>query len=147
MKTLKKTLSKSGQARRIRRSSLNIQIAILAWLVEFFGWFTIFLGSFILGHDNNIVTLTLQTLSLLFYYVLTPSTLLLNSANLKATVTDSDWYIKFHKIFHRQSTSDVKDEGQNEEQNDQAEPENDDDSNNNPTQNGDVSRTLDESNR
>ena len=143
MKTLKKTLSKSAQARRIRRSSLNIQIAILAWLVEFFGFFTIFLGSFLLGHDNSIVTLTLQTLSLLFYYVFTPSTLLLNSSHLKATVTDSEWYVKFHKMFYRQSTSGVKVEAQKEGQNDQAEPENNDNSNDNQTQNGDINSTVD----
>ena len=113
MKRLKNLLTDSAKARRQRRSSLNIQITILAWLTEFFGFATIFLGSFVLGHDDNMVTLSLQTLSLIFYFVLTPSTLLLNSTKLKSTVIDSEWYMKFHKIFYRQFTHDIKESCKN----------------------------------
>ena len=104
MNRIKNVLSDSAKARRQRRSSLNIQITILAWLVEFFGFFTMFLGSFILGHDDNSVTLCLQTLSLILYFIITPSTLLLNSSKLKVRVIDSEWYMKFHKIFQSQFT-------------------------------------------
>ena len=91
MKKLKKLLSESSKARRHQRNILNIMIQIMAWLVEFVGCFTIFIGTFIFGHKNSIVTLSLQTLSMLFYSVILPSTLLINGYNFKNSIAESRW--------------------------------------------------------
>ena len=92
MKKLKLLLSDSTKNKRHRRNILNILIQILAWLVEFVGCFTIFFGSFIMGHKNSLVTQLLQTLTLLFYFVILPLTFLINGYNFKNTIAESRWY-------------------------------------------------------
>ena len=71
-------MSDSAKARRNRRNVLNILVTILSWLVEFFGSFSVFLGSFIFGHDNSIITLSLQTMTMLIYFIILPLTFLVN---------------------------------------------------------------------
>ena len=80
MKRLPKLLSKSSKARRRRQHLLNIQITTLAWIAEFLGFFVIFLGSFILGHENAVVTLSLQTLTMIIFFIACPSVYLINSS-------------------------------------------------------------------
>jgi hypothetical protein len=53
MQKLKNQIADSTKAGRHRRNVLRIQVAILAWLVEFLGFFLIFLGFFVLGHENK----------------------------------------------------------------------------------------------
>ena len=95
MKRLRKLLSKSSKARRRRQHLLNIQITILAWLAEFLGFFIIFLGSFILGHENAVVTLSLQTLTMIILFIACPSVYLINSSKMKNYIVDSQFYVKF----------------------------------------------------
>ena len=92
MKSLKKLLSDSSKARRNRRNVLNILVTILSWLVEFFGSFTVFLGSFIFGHDNSIITLSLQTMTMLLYFIILPLTILVNEVKTKRVISESRWY-------------------------------------------------------
>ena len=93
MWNLRKLLSESARAKRDRRNTLNIMITILAWLVEFIGGLLIVIGSFIFGHKNSTLTLSLQTLTMLFYFTIYPCTYLINDAKLKRKIADSYWYI------------------------------------------------------
>ena len=72
---------------------------MLAWLVEFIGGLTIFLGSFVFGHGNSVITLTLQTLTLVFYFDILPCTFLINEEEWKISMLDNHWYTQFIKVF------------------------------------------------
>ena len=97
---LRKLLSESSKSLRHRRNLINIHITFLTWLVECIGFFFIVLGSAILGHNNSIATLSLQTLTLLFFFNIVPCTFLINKSDLKGTMADSKWYISFLNLFH-----------------------------------------------
>ena len=99
MRTLKKLLSDSAKARRHRRTLLNMQITILAWLVEFLGFVVIFLGAFLLGHENSIVTLSLQTITVLIFLLICPSIYLMNSYHMKNLIAESRLYFLFRSKF------------------------------------------------
>ena len=99
MKGLRNLLSESSKSRRRRRNLLNIQITMLAWLVEIFGFVVVFVGSFILGHNNNITTFLMQAITLLFYTVITPSMYLINGTEFKSIVVESNWYQAFLRRF------------------------------------------------
>ena len=96
---MKENLNDSHKARRHRRNMLNIQITFLAWLFETIGLFILFLGQFILGHENNIVIFSMQTLSVMIYFNILPSILILNDTNFKNVIVDSQWYDHFLKDF------------------------------------------------
>jgi len=99
MVKLKSLLNESSKACRHRRNNLNIQITIFAWIVEFLGFLMAFLGTFILGHENSMTTLCLQTFTLTVYFIILPSTFLLNGSKLKDRIVDSSSYIEFSKLF------------------------------------------------
>ena len=99
MLKLKKLLSDASRTYRHRRNVLNIMITMLAWLVEFIGGLTIFLGSFVLGHGNSVITLTLQTLTVVFYFDILPCTFLINEEEWKISMLDNYWYTQFIKVF------------------------------------------------
>ena len=99
MLKLKKLLSDASRTYRHRRNVLNIMITMLAWLVEFIGGLTIFLGSFVFGHGNSVITLTLQTLTLVFYFDILPCTFLINDEEWKISMLDNYWYTQFIKVF------------------------------------------------
>ena len=92
---LRKLLPDSSKKQRCKRNVLNIQITILSWLVEFLGFLTVVLGTAIIGHENAVVTMTFQCISMLFYSVLVPCTILVNSTDVKDYITESEWYLKF----------------------------------------------------
>ena len=98
MRKLKNLLSETNRAIRHQRNILNLLITMLAWLVELFGGLTLVLGAFVFGHGNHIVTLLLQTLSLLFYFVVLPSTFLFNVDEWKEAILESRWYPRFIKV-------------------------------------------------
>ena len=93
MEKLKNLLPDSTKKRRNHQTALNIQIAILSWLVELLGFLVSALGVFILGHENATVTMTLQTLSMIFYAILVPGTILINSLDFKDHIIESQWYV------------------------------------------------------
>ena len=96
---MKENLNDANKARGHRRNMLNIQITFLAWLFETIGFFILFLGQFILGHENNIVIFSMQTLSVMIYFNILPSILILNDTNFKNVIVDSQWYDHFLKGF------------------------------------------------
>ena len=89
---LRKLLSDSSKARRHRRNLLNIQITVLAWIIEFLGISGFMIGSFIIGHTNTIATFILQTFSATFNFILLPGVLSISNTNFKAAIADSGWY-------------------------------------------------------
>ena len=99
MLKFKKTLSDTSRALRHRRNVLNVLITMFAWSVEFIGNWTIFLGSFILGHGNSVITLTLQTLTLVFSFNILPCTFLINEDGWKAAISENNWYTQFVRMF------------------------------------------------
>lgn len=95
MMKLKKILPDSSKNRRSRRIVLNIQITFLGWLIEVFGFLSIVVGLYIVGHGNATVTLVLQTFSMTLYGILLPCSVLINSSEIKDYIAESDWYPRF----------------------------------------------------
>ena len=85
---------------RHRQRLISIHITILGWFVELFGFFMIFLGSCILGHGSSMVTLSLQTGSILFYFNLLPCILLINGSDFKKDMANSTFYVEVLKLFN-----------------------------------------------
>ena len=90
---LKKLLSDDSKNRRSRRNVLSIQITILGWLVELVGYLTLVVGAHILGHGNNTVTMTLQCITVLFYAIFLPFSVLVNTSEFKEKIADSQKYL------------------------------------------------------
>ena len=70
-------------------------VTILAWFVEFVGFTTIFIGTHILGHQNNIINLTLQTITNLIYLVLVPLVLIIHESDFKSRIVDNHMFESF----------------------------------------------------
>ena len=117
MKRLRKQLDESTKDRRHRRVLLNIQITTLTWLIEFSGFFCTVLGGFILGHENDTVTFILQTLSLIFFFIIQPCAIWINDSTLKGTILESEWYSSFLGYFNCQARppEDQNEENENED--------------------------------
>ena len=117
MKRLRKQLDESTKDRRHRRVLLNIQITTLTWLIEFSGFFCTVLGGFILGHENDTVTFILQTLSLIFFFIIQPCAIWINDSTLKGTILESEWYSSFLGYFNCQvrPPEDQNEENENED--------------------------------
>lgn len=92
-------LPDSSKNRRSRRNVLSINITILGWLVELLGFLTVAIGSFILGHENSYVTLIMQVLTMLFYDILLPCTILVNSSEVKDKIAESRLYLTLFNRF------------------------------------------------
>ena len=101
---LRKLLSDSAKAKRHRRNMVNLQITFLAWLIEVGGFLIIFLGTFILGHENNIVNLSMQTFTLVVYFNILPCMFLINDFYFKSKIIESNQYNTFLNIFNCQYT-------------------------------------------
>ena len=112
---LKKILSRSSKARRHRRNLLNIQITTLAWFVEFLGFYTFLLGSFILGHTNTYVTFLLQVLTTILNFILLPCIFLINNSQFKAVIVDSNWYLVLAHRISPQPRNELEENSQDEE--------------------------------
>ena len=117
MKRLRKQLDESTKDRRHRRVLLNIQITTLTWLIEFSGFFCTVLGGFILGHENDTVTFILQTLSLIFFFIIQPCAIWINDSTLKGAILESEWYSSFLGYFNCQvrPPEDQNEENENED--------------------------------
>ena len=97
---LRKLLTASSKERRHRRRLLSIQITFIAWLAESMGFLVIFLGTFILGHENNVFNFLMQTITLTIYFIILPSVFLLNDFDVKSEIVESNWYSTILTIFH-----------------------------------------------
>ena len=110
MSNLKRLLNETSKARRHRRNNLNIQITILGWSVEFIGFLIAFIGSFVVGHEDSVTTLWLQTLTLTVYFIILPSTILLNSSKLKDQIVDNTLYISISNLFPKNQVRNINSE-------------------------------------
>ena len=99
MKRLRKLLSNSTKVKRRQRTLLNISITILAWLVEFIGFFVTFLVSFILGYESDISTIILQVFSYTIRVIICPSTFLVNNYEMKNKIMEDNTYQRFIQRF------------------------------------------------
>ena len=99
MVKLRKLLSSTSRSRRNRKNILNIQITILAWIVEFTGFLLVFLGSFIFRGKDSIVTGSMQTFTFFVYFVMVPSVFLVNDPYIKGIIIESSWYIRLLDMF------------------------------------------------
>ena len=100
MVKLKNILPDSSKDRRHRINLINLHIAVIEWIVEFSGFFLILLGSFILGHDSSMVTISLQTATVFLFFNILPCTLLVNDSKFKGNIAKSHYYIMFLNIFN-----------------------------------------------
>ena len=93
MVKLRNLLDDSAKARRHHKNLLNVQVTFLAWFAESMGFLIIFLGTFVLGHENNFVNFCMQTLTLVVYFNILPCVFLIkDSSELKIDILDSSWY-------------------------------------------------------
>ena len=99
LKKLRKLLSDSSKDIRHRRHLIQIHVTILGWLTEFMGFLLIFLGSYILGHGDAVVTLILQSLTIFIYFLVVPCIYLINDSDLKANFAETKIYFNFLKLF------------------------------------------------
>ena len=99
MERLKKLLSDASKNRRSRRNVLSIQITILGWLVELLGFLTLAIGSFVLGHENSNVTMIMQMVTMIFYAIFLPCTILINSSEVKDRIAESRLYLTLFNMF------------------------------------------------
>ena len=97
---LRKLLSDASKEGRHRRKILNVLITFFAWLVESIGFLVIFLGTFILDHENNFFNYFMQTLTLVIYFNILPYVFMMNEPDLKSSIIDSKLYGTILKIFH-----------------------------------------------
>ena len=99
MARLKKMLSDKQKKLRTRNNTLNLQITVLGWLVEVFGFMSTIVGVYILGHGNSIVTMILHTISMINYFIILPCSLLINSSDVKEYILDHNLYLNFLNWF------------------------------------------------
>ena len=99
MLKLHKLLTDSSKARRHLRRVLNIQITLLAWFVEFVGFFVFVLGSYLLGEKSSLTTFILQILSYALNFIIVPCIFLINNDQFKANILESIWYQALIKRF------------------------------------------------
>ena len=99
MRTLKKILSDTSKRRRGRRNVLGIQITVTGWFVEVIAFFTFAVGAYVFGHRNSILTLSLQTLTMTFYSIVLPCTILINGKDVKTSIIDLQWYFSCINFF------------------------------------------------
>ena len=72
----------------------------MAWFAESMGFLVIFLGIFVLGHENNVVNFCMQTLTLVVYFNILPCVFLIkDSSELKINILDSSWYTHILVMF------------------------------------------------
>ena len=107
---LRKVLTDSAKARRHRRNVVNLQITFLQWLIEVFGFLIIFLGTFILGHENNLVNFSMHLVTLVVYFNILPCIFLINDSHVKGQIIESNWYNRFLNIFNCQYTNPTDEE-------------------------------------
>ena len=113
---LKTLLTENSKTRRKRNITLNLQIAVLGWLVEVFGFLTCVIGVFILGHGNSVVTTTLHTLAMTIYAIVLPCSILINSEEVKEYIFSSQWYSNFIDKFRLKNKGPSSSNDQKEEE-------------------------------
>ena len=97
MVKLRKLLSDSRKIRRRRRIFLAMNITIVSWLTEFFG--NIAWGLMGYYPQENRTTRGLQYILFFMYFIVIPSSYLLNTSDIRKTIVDSRIYLAFTNRF------------------------------------------------
>ena len=127
MTKLRKLLSDDSKNRRSRRNILSIQITILGWVVELVGFLTIAVGTYVLGNKNKLVTMALQSASILIYVILIPCSILINSSEVKEKVAESHVYLTLTTVLGCKPTTYEDDERSKDDEDEHNDKEEDDD--------------------
>ena len=90
---------------------MKIHITFLAWITEFIGFFVIFVGTFVLGHENNLINFSLQTITIIIHFNLLPCVFLMNTPELKDFVSNGIFYEKLLNFFNWHYESHSESEG------------------------------------
>ena len=104
MKSLRNLLTTSTRTVRNKRHLINIHVTILAWLVEFLGFFIVFLGHYIIGHNMKFFV---QVLELVCYCIVLPYVYMINDTKGKMKIAESKWYHWILRLFNSKM-NDVK---------------------------------------
>ena len=109
MSKLSKLLAKSSKIRRNRRILLNIQITIIAWLVEVFAAViaAIMMHAPYESNNREFYTAILEQITDLLYFIILPSIYLINSHDFKTTILDSKLYLAFTNKFFFNSVNKI----------------------------------------
>ena len=99
LKRFRNTLDDASKERRHRRLKINIHITFLAWLAEFTGFLFLFIGKFLVGHENNVVNFSMQTLTFVIYFNIVPCIFLINDTDFKGKVAESSCYNAILNVF------------------------------------------------
>ena len=114
MRILKKILNEESKIRRRRRILLNMHITMVAWLIEFLGYFFGLLASFML-QDNKAMRAS-QIASSIIYFVVVPSSYLFNTTDIKEFLMNNDIYEKFTNAFFSKAVNVCTKEGEESEE-------------------------------
>ena len=118
MKKLKKLISDQAKDIRHRRHQINIHITLLGWMAEFSAFLLIIIGSFILGHGNVVVTLTLQSFTIFMMFNVVPCVYLMNEDDFKNRILESIHYFNFLRLFKIERNNAFEDENERSNEND-----------------------------
>ena len=91
MVRLHNLLTDKSKARRSQRILLNVQVTLLAWILEFLGTF---IGSLmIFSQQKNMTTRGLGLLTTLVYSIVVPSAYLINDVEVKNRILKNKYYL------------------------------------------------------
>ena len=96
---IKLVLSEHHRNRRAQISQVNIKVNFIAWLVEFLGCMTIWLNTIVVGSHSDAISVLLEILQLICFFILLPSAYLVNSSAGINTIVDHSWADAFGKMY------------------------------------------------
>jgi hypothetical protein len=77
---------------------VNIKVNIVVWLVEFLGCMTMAIDFLVIGSRSNAITGLLKLLTMLVYFIVLPSTFLVNCSAGINTIVDENWLTAITRI-------------------------------------------------
>ena len=93
-------------------------VTVLSWSVEFLGFTIVFIGTHILGHQNNIINLSLQTITNFIYFVLVPLVLIIHESDFKGRIVENPYFDSFLAMVNLKYEDEDQDHGNDEESQD-----------------------------
>ena len=93
-------LSDRSKNRRSRLCQVTVKVNFIVWIVEFVGCMTMWLDFMVVGNRSNAMTGLLKILTMATYFVVLPSTFLVNCSTGINTIVDNSWMDAIGRIFH-----------------------------------------------
>jgi len=104
-------LSEKVRIKRQRRKTINIQMTIISWLIEFISGIAI-LAMYFLFNEANIVTL-FAMFNTFVNFVIIPGTYILHTEVFRTFVVAQGWSLSIRRMCHPTRVSPLQDEEQN----------------------------------